>query len=867
MSNAVATTAARNERGSWPPATRHRLGLQSLFFVSGGPGLLAQLAWTRVFTAGLGHEMPSLVGVVSAFFVGLAAGAWVLEGRLRRSECPVRWYAGLEWFSAGWILVTTPLLTSANEWARALVGVDASWVGQLAVAFGLPLLVVGPAAAALGGTLPAMERVLAPWLADGRAVAGLYALNTAGAVVGVLAGVAWIMPGLGFRSTLLCAAAVQAICGTAAWWLGRSGPARQGAVVAPVETVRRPLGRRTLATAWGSGLLGMGYELLGVRALAQTTENTVQTFAAGLAVFLSGTAAGAALSRVASRRGLEPGIPLLLGGLAFAVLGELWILEGSAGLLDHLRTWLGRGVGAELGLALAVFGLPTLLMGALFSRVVQGAGTAADGVGRAVAANTLGGALAAPLFLVVALPQLGLKWALVAVALGYLLLLPRPRRVREGVLPVLVLGCLPFLPARLQWIELPPGAELRRYDEGLLATVAVVRTVDGHRTLRVNNHFQQGGTATAMAARRHAHLPLLLHPDPRTALFLGVGTGITLGAAGAHPNLRADAVELLPEVVAALPEFEPENGAPQRRPGFRVRTGDARRFVRTTTNLYDVVIADLFHPAEDGAGFLYTREHFAALRERAAPGGLVCQWLPLHQLELDTFRDITRTFLEIFPGATLWLLRFNVDVPVVGLIGATGELNLEAEGLSRRLTEPGLAAALRPVGLTEAIRVLGCQLADAASLVRMAGSGPVATDDRPLVLFRAAAAAYRPDPRPHRRFIDLLGEADPGFARRGPARLGSAVGGDRLEAFRAARDQHLRGLAREADGQRREALEDYLASAAASADYTAGYAQAVLVASAYAREDPASARRLLERLIQARPDQRLAGDLLERLGR
>jgi spermidine synthase len=124
---------------------------------------------------------------------------------------------------------------------------------------------------------------------------------------------------------------------------------------------------------------------------------------------------------------------------------------------------------------------------------------------------------------------------------------------------------------------------------------------------------------------------------------------------------------LLPEVVAALPVFEPENQGAQRRPGFRVFTADARRYARTSAERYDVIVADLFHPAEDGAGFLYTREHFAALRERLAEGGLVCQWLPLHQLDRDGFRHAT-TFRGL-SRAMLWLLRFNVDAPVVGLIG------------------------------------------------------------------------------------------------------------------------------------------------------------------------------------------------------
>ncbi len=105
------TCSARKETGrptpmpmSNPRACRRSSILWLVVFgVSGAPGLIAQLAWTRAFAASLGHEGPALCGVVSAFFAGLGAGAGLLDGRVSRSRHPVRWYAGLEAFSAAWI--------------------------------------------------------------------------------------------------------------------------------------------------------------------------------------------------------------------------------------------------------------------------------------------------------------------------------------------------------------------------------------------------------------------------------------------------------------------------------------------------------------------------------------------------------------------------------------------------------------------------------------------------------------------------------------------------------------------------------------------------------------------------------------------
>jgi spermidine synthase len=323
-------------------------------------------------------------------------------------------------------------------------------------------------------------------------------------------------------------------------------------------------------------------------------------------------------------------------------------------------------------------------------------------------------------------------------------------------------------------------------------------------------------------------------------------------------------VELLPEVVAVLPEFAPENAALAQPSVFRLFIADARRFVRCAPDAYDVIVADLFHPAEDGAGFLYTQEHFAALRARLAPGGLACQWLPLHQLDLDIFRDITATFLSVFPDATLWLLRFNVDVPVVGLVGGRDGVLSSYDILRQRLEERSLSSALGPVALNSAARILGCCLAGPRNLRELARGGVIATDDLPRVLFRAPAVAYARKSEAARHFEELLSAADPEFS----SWMTMTTAGEALSvlnAFRHARDLHLRGLLRERMSQVDLAIEDYLKSAAASAEYTAGYAQAVLVASAYARQDPGRAREILRRLVEIRPQERLAAEVLERI--
>src|SRR5262249_11574243 len=154
---------------------------------------------------------------------------------------------------------------------------------------------------------------------------------------------------------------------------------------------------------------------------------------------------------------------------------------------------------------------------------------------------------------------------------------------------------------------------------------SVVEDADGVARLRINDRAQEGSSATARVDGRQAWLPLLLHPAPRRALFLGLGTGVTALSAAEDPTLDVDAVELLPEVIAASSRFTQTVADGTAAARLHVHAGDARRYVRTSERAYDVIVSDNFHPARSGSGSLYTVEHFEAVRQRLEPRGVFCQ--------------------------------------------------------------------------------------------------------------------------------------------------------------------------------------------------------------------------------------------------
>ena len=859
------------------PAGRSAAGAvgiaRALMFLSGFAGLGYQIVWTGQCAQWLGHESAALLAVIAAFFGGLALGARALAGRIERSARPGRWYAACEGLIAAWALVLAFGLAPAGGFLLELIGPQPSIAWHWAVAFVGTFLLLLPATVAMGATLPAMERVLASAV-PGAQIAGLYAANTAGAVLGVLATAYLLVPAIGLTATALGAALTNGLCALIARvWLDRPRP--PGAVAAH-QAGRTPWQGLLFAT----GLLGIGYEVLVVRVLSQVAENTVFTFANLLAVYLVGTALGAALyarwqagtaqvdeATARTRLFQALAVACLLGLLALSVAPSL-----RGGLLEGLRPALGgvaAALMAEALLAATAFALPTIAMGALFSHLARA--SRADGLdlGRALAANTLGAALAPLLVGVLLMPAVGTRAGLLVMIVGYLLLVPRTawRRPTQG-LAVTALAAAALAAPGLQLVDVPPGGRLVDYQEGIAASVSVIEDGREVQTLHINNRQQEGSSVTRYADGRQALLPMLLHGDaPRQVLFLGLGTGVTAAVAATEPTRTVTAVELLPGVIDAARGFRAATGTEAGGAHLNVVQADARRFLRVGSGRYDVIVADNFHPARSGSGLLYTVEHFEAARARLAEGGLFCQWLPLHQLDLDTLRSIVRSYQAAFPRAIAVLATHSLETPVVGLVGRAGDAPLDAAAVHAALSRPG-AVDPRDYGFDDVFAVLGMVIADPAALRRFATEAPLNTDDRPVVVYRAPRATYAPEENPAQRVDSLLSQLDAASAE---VLANAPAGGDgRLEAYWQARDRFIllgRGVRPSADVRQMLAQVEapLLAVLQISPDFRPAYDPLLRMAQALAGIDRTAARRLMVALDQRAPARPEARVLLQRL--
>ena len=842
-------------------AVRRPRVLALVVAASGCAGLAYEVVWTRMFAALLGTELAAVLGVVTGFFAGFAVGAFLVDRLLRAGLDAVRVYVGLELVIAAWALASIVLVPEAGRALPAMLGPAPGPASLWLAGFAFPALMLLPATAAMGGTIVALERLAAALQGRAAVAAGIYGANTAGAMAGALAAVLLLLPGLGLSGTLGAMAAVNAACAAVAARLGRAAAAPPGVAARPAVAGLR----RLAATLFATGLLGIAFEVVVVRLAAQLLQDTVLTFAVLLAAYLLGTAAGSLLWQ---RSGVAPGAGPVCA-LAAAAAASIGSTAAAFGWFASPVLAQGAGLDpwTEASVAVALFLLPTAAMGALFGCLVQAARDRDGTLGWAIGVNSLGAAAAPTLVSVVLLPALGGWPTLLGLAAGYGLLSllwagRSPGRVAAALaIPGAAAAALVWLPAPAL-VRVPDGGRLLDTREGAAATASVVEGGDGTRYLEVNGHFRMGGTRSVRSDWRQAHVPLLLHPDPRRALFLGVGTGATLAGAAALPHVAATGVELTPEVVSLLPWFA-ERGAPALPP---VLTADARRFVLAPGGRWDVIVADLYHPALDGTGSLYTTEHFAAVRGRLAEGGVFCQWLPLYQLDPTSLRAVIRSFLTVFPQGSAWLGNFSLQTPMLALCGGEAPLRPQPDAVAARLQDPASRVAFARAGLERPMDLLGLFLGDAAALAQFAGPGPRNTDDTPVVALDARQTLLALKAPPSALLLTLLDDI-----RSDPAALtGLAAEGGRLAAYWRARHRFVAAGAALPDGLDGRALLDaaspgLLETVQISPEFDPAYLPLMAMAQALLGSDPPAARRLLQRIDAAAPDRASARSLLARL--
>lgn len=734
--------------------------------LSGAVALGYEMMWTRLLGLMVGGELLGILGVLTGFFGGMTIGAFALSKRAAQSQSPLKVFFLLEGVIALYGLISPHLIHFMSNlvpgWLGSASG-DSGTLGSLLVGIFCTGVILLPATIGMGANfafLVEARRRHFPRQSAEKGLARIYAANTFGAVLGIFLSLYIIMPALGFGGAALVFSLMGGISILSAFqWQKTASPASKTSKQSTPETKGQKKGNfrlrnQYLILLFGTGLLGIGLEILVVHHFKQILENTIFSFGNILAIYLLGTAGGAWLFQRYDHKKMEKVPSWLLGGLATAVLFTSLLLAYAGEILRFFSpddtAYLGHLM-AELLLAVVVFLLPTIFMGALFSYLIAKMRPAEVGIAYGV--NTAGAVFAPFLFGLILIPQMGGQLSLIVCWAAYVLLLLWGIKILNWKGRPLVLGIVNVLLLILvvgkgtDLLRTEPGYELVEKIEGLMGVVAVSDkgTREGPyqlpaRILQVNNQFKMGGGASFLE-RRMGNLPLLMARQYDNALFLGVGTGSTMGVIADYPFQEVEAVEIVREVKEVLPWFDEHNLSVWKDRRVTFHLADARRFVNTTPNTYDFILVDLFHPARDGAGMLFSQENFELLRTRLSEEGLLAYWLPVHQFDPEGLKMVVRTFLSVFPDGHAILGSYSLNTPVIALLGSPKPLSVDPSKANQLITKHlNIQLAIEN---TEDL--IASYLMDGQQLAAYAGEGPLNSDLFPRLLFHAPKATYTPN--------------------------------------------------------------------------------------------------------------------------
>lgn len=719
----------------------------AIFFASGFAALLYQVVWQRILVIFSGTDVHAATIVVAAFMAGLGCGSFVggqIADRVSRAASLALFLAAelavgaFGFISAAFFYrflyvrigpiglqlpATAAILFVGLLWPTFFMGASlpllsraltrsvrgaASTVGWLYAANTL-----GAAAGALGATWWFLPQV---------------GLETS-AKLAALLNVGCAVSGLGL-----------------AVWIRRSAEVAPAEAVAPPSAPPDGPSFRLSALLFAcSGFLALSLEIVWFRLLAVMLKSTAFTFGTVLAVYLLGLGGGASIGSALAGRTRRPdlGFFWLQAGAAMYAGVSLTIFVARLGhgpalewFAHYYRGYESLDVRAAV-LAMRAFvagvfggapspfpfdfirlyalcpalilGPPTLMMGASFPLLQKVAQTDMARVGRRVgvllAANILGSTAGAFLTGLLLLDWFGTAGTLrlLAVAGGAFGVMGTFEALRSyGRGPRLIAPALTALAVLGVAAAMPRGPVLWSALHGTTPDrVVAAEDGSGLSVLKAETGFQPAGgrfprvvvfvngLGQSWLPYGDIHsvlgaLPAFIHPHPRRAVIIGLGSGDTVNAMAARQDIeRVTSIEIIRPQLATLealvrrypyPGLQSVVGSPR----IEHLVGDGRLYLTRSTETFDIIEADALRPSSAFSGNLYSDAYFTLMRDHLSPGGLAVSWTPTER--------VARTFVKVFPH--VW---WSGQV----MVGSNAPIAIDREAVMKRVSDPSVDSYFR----------------------------------------------------------------------------------------------------------------------------------------------------------------------------
>ena len=754
---------------SQSPASSKFYPVLLLFFAgSGAAALIYEIVWFQLLEFVIGSTAASIAVLLGTFMGGMCVGSLAFARLVPASIHPLKVYTAIEGGIGLIAILVLYVLPPASDLYSMIGGHGFTGIlsrALLCVAFLLPPTIL------MGATLPCAARFVentpkgVSWLGI------LYTGNLAGAVFGCLLGGFYLLRLYDMATTTFAAAAINALLAAGALLLAGAAPYKEPAPMpAATRAPLRPDSAAVYITIGLSGLTALGAQVVWTRLLSLLLGGSVYTFSIVLAVFLLGLGLGSSGGSMAARGERNPLVllgwcqALLIAAIAWAAfsIGD-WLPFWPVDPRLSFSPWFTF----QLDLVRCIWAvLPAaVLWGASFPLALAAAAPQHRDSGRMVgavyAANTLGAIAGAVVFSVILIPAAGTLWAQrVLIAVAALAVMPvliarlgagrtagggrAPRAVDLGAAmaaaaaAAVLAYAAPPIPGTLyafgRTIMNPDYPVTMLYTgEGINSSIAVSKGDDGVRYFHVAGKTEAGSNPVDMRLQRMlGHLPALVNPKPRSVLIVGFGAGVTAGTFVTYPGIERIVIceiePLIPKNIGSF--FTAENYNVVKDPRVEIVYDDARHFVLTTKEKFDIITSDPIHPWVKGAASLYTREYFELVKRHLTPGGLVTQWVPLYESTPDVVKSEMATFYSVFPEGTSWINDREGGGDVV-MFGQADPGAIDADAVIERYSRPENARAaqsLRDLGFVSAADLLSTYAGSAPDLAAWFKGAAINTD-------------------------------------------------------------------------------------------------------------------------------------------
>jgi spermidine synthase len=755
-----------------------------LFFLSGLSGLVYEIVWARQLGLVFGNTDYAVATTLAVFMFGLgigslAIGLWA-DKTLKTARhliigyCVFEVLIGVLGVATIWIIPNLDALSGSVSSYQAVAAGNgffhlspATNVWRFVISF----VLLFPSTFLMGGTLPLLSKLVAANREDvGRRIGFLFMFNTLGAAFGCFLTDYLSIRLLGVLGTGILACSLNVLVASMGWaLLGRSrrsigdiGRER------PEDPIPRPeewdADERLFAYATAafaiSGFCGMALEVIWFRALGAYLLGYRAVLSSVLSVVLLGFVAGSFVSSrlISSRRSPLVYFSLSQILLGCAALASIFFINSVdyfgtvERIVAQVSSEAGRyqaGYAFCLTMVMLVVALPAFFMGWSFPLVnafcQRYFTTVGSQVGRLYLFNTLGAVAGSVLQGFVLTPWIGIQNSLILVCgstilSGSFLLW----RQREAALlrPMLV---LPVALAALWWV-LPQDFLMDRYSfhserddrvvyrhEGRNESILVLESADGSVRSLNTNGFSMSDTSPAAQRymRLMAHLPLLIHEDPRTALVIAYGVGNTTHAVSLHETLeRIDVVDLSEDTLSISHHFESTNAGVLGEPNVRAFVNDGRHHLIMHEASYDLITSEPPPLPFAYTVNLYTQDHYELIRKSLTERGFFTQWLPVSQLNQQVNRSALKAFVETFPHSMLISGYRNNLI----LMGSPSPFRFKTLDLQMRIdSNAALKRDLESISASQLTELIGTFVMGARGLREYTAHADPVTDDRPVM--------------------------------------------------------------------------------------------------------------------------------------